>query len=352
MAAPKTAPASSLERHRAELERSGAPRRVLSARQVGLMLAETREQPFSGSGWLFELKYDGYRVLASRENGQPLLLYRRGSDSTAVFPEIARALADLPCERLVLDGEIAVLDERSRPSFARLQKRALLQRSADIARAAVELPATLFVFDLLGFEEFDLRPLPLLRRKRILQRVLPRDGPLRYADHVEQEGEAFYEEVRKLRLEGMVAKRADMPYRAGRSPHWLKVRADRTDDFVIVGMTPPQGSRSGFGALHVAAFEEGTLVYAGRAGSGFGEEDLVRIAALLAPDRRPSPACAGLTPTGTEHTWVEPRHVCEVRYKERTSEGLRHPVFLRMRDDKAPEECVREQAVVQRQDRA
>ena len=328
---------------RAELTKLGAPRRAVSARQVGLMLAETRERPFSASGWIFELKYDGYRVLAAREDAKPLLLYRRGSDSTAVFPEIARALSGLPYERLVLDGEIVVLDEQSRPSFGRLQKRALLQRASDVARAAVELPATLYVFDLLGFEDFDLRPLPLLRRKEILRRVLPRAGPVRFADHLEEHGEAFYDEVRKLRLEGMVGKRADAPYRAGRSAHWLKVRADRTDDFVIVGTSPAQGSRSGFGALHVAAYEDEALAYAGKVGSGFSEEDLKRIPELLAADRRKTPPCTGPTPAGKEHVWVEPRHVCEVRYKEWTGEGmLRQPVFLRLRDDKPPEECVRE----------
>ncbi|MBI3932541.1 MAG: DNA ligase D [Acidobacteria bacterium] len=330
---------------RRELVRLGAPRHRVDAPKVGLMLAETAERPFDRPGWIFELKYDGFRVLAAREDGEARLLYRRGSDSTSVFPEVARALRGLPFEGIVLDGEVVVLDEGARPSFERLQKRALLQRGSDIARAAVELPATLYVFDLLAFEDFDLRPLPLVGRKEVLRRILPRAGPLRFADHVEEGGEALYAQVERLRLEGIMAKKADAPYRAGRSPHWLKLRVDRTGDFVVVGTSPAQGTRTAFGALHVGAYEGGRLVYAGKVGSGFGEEDLVRIEALLASDRRKAPPCAGPVPAGRGHVWVEPRHVCEVRYKEWTREGLlRQPVFLRLRDDKPPEECVREAA--------
>jgi bifunctional non-homologous end joining protein LigD len=137
-----------------------------------------------------------------------------------------------------------------------------------------------------------------------------------------------------------MAKRADAPYRPGRSPHWLKLRLERADDFVVVGFTEPQGGRTGFGALHLAAFEDGALVYCGRAGSGFGEEQLVSLGEALEADRREIPACTGPLPTDRGHVWVEPRHVAEVRYLTWTEEGLlRQPVFLRLRDDKRPEEC-------------
>jgi bifunctional non-homologous end joining protein LigD len=330
------------EEIRGELTHLRAPRTAVAPRKVGLMLAETAERPFSKPGWIFELKYDGYRVLAAREDGEPLLLYRRGLDSTATFPEVARALKGLPYEKLVLDGEVVVLDEEARPSFERLQKRALRERATDIARASVELPATFYAFDLLGFEDFDLRPLPLLTRKALLRKVLPRAGPLRFADHIEVQGEAFYREVERLRLEGMVAKKADAPYRAGRSPHWLKLRLARTGDFVVVGASPGQGQRTGFGALHLGIYEGERLVYAGKVGSGFSEADLLEIPKILEPLRGAKPACEGAVPTGKGHVWVEPRLVCEVRYKEVTAEGLlRQPVFLRLRDDKPPEECVR-----------
>jgi len=326
---------------RAELGRLGAPRQVVRAAGVSLMLAETAEKAFTDPDWLFELKYDGYRVLAEREGEEARLRYRRGSDATSLYPDVARALRALPFGDLVLDGELVVLDEESRPSFQRLQRRAQQRRTIDIQRATLELPATLYVFDLLAFEGFDVRPLPLAERKRLLQKLLPAAGPIRFLDHIAEQGEAFYAEVTRLRLEGLLAKRADAPYRGGRSPHWLKLRAERTDDFVVVGFTEPQGDRTGFGALHLAAFDGDDLVYRGRAGSGFGEKQLVDLRALLEVDRRDAPVCSGPIPTDRGHVWVEPRHVAEVRYLTWTAEGLlRQPVFLRLRDDKPLDECV------------
>jgi bifunctional non-homologous end joining protein LigD len=325
---------------REELERSGALRREVRARDVKPMLAETAEKAFTDPAWLFELKYDGYRVLAGREAGRPHLVYRRGGDATPLYPEVARGLSALPYGDLVLDGELVVLDEEGRPSFQRLQRRAQQRRTADVQRGALETPATYYAFDLLGFEGFDLRPLPLVERKRMLRSLLPRAGPLRYLDHVGEQGEAFYAEVSRMGLEGLVAKRADSPYCAGRSPHWRKLRTERTDDFVVVGFTEPQGGRVGFGALHLAAWDAGTLVYCGRAGSGFSEEQLVALRGALEGERRETPACQGPLPSDRAHVWVEPRLVAEVRYLAWTEEGLlRQPVFVRLRDDKPPEEC-------------
>jgi bifunctional non-homologous end joining protein LigD len=327
-----------------ELERLGAPRARVRPESVRPMLAETREKPFTEKGWLFELKYDGFRVLAARDGDEACLFYRRGNDSTAVFPEVARALAALPFPSLVLDGEVVCLDDEGRPSFQRLQKRALLQRASDVARAAVDLPATLCVFDFLAFEDFDLRPLPLVDRKRLLRRVLPGAGPLRIVDHVEEQGEAFYAEVSRLRLEGIVAKRAAAPYRGGRFADWLKLRVDRTADFVVVGFTEPGGERSGFGALHLADYVADELVYAGRAGSGFDEHELTGTRARLEATRVSPAPCGGPLPRGREHVWVRPELVCEVRYKEWTEDHLlRQPVFVRFRPDKAPAECRREE---------
>ncbi len=328
---------------RAELVKLKAPRKKLDVARVGLMLAESREQPFTRSGWLFELKYDGYRILAGRDQGQSRLVFRRGSDATATFPEIARAVAGLPYDGLVLDGEVVILDEAGRPSFTRLQKRGLLKRDSDIARAAQLSPATYYVFDLLAFEDFDLRGLPLATRKELLTRVLPRAGPLRYSEHVEEHGEAFYEGVREIGLEGMLAKRADSRYAAGRSPQWLKFRLEKSGDFVVCGLSPPEGMRTGFGALHLGAYENGRLVYSGRVGSGFDEKNLKAVPERLEPLRRKAPACEGETPKGAGHVWVEPRLVCEVRFLEwPPGRLLRQPVFVRFRDDKAAAECLRE----------
>ena len=324
----------------AELERSAAPRREVRAETVQLMLAEARDMAFTASGWLFELKLDGYRAIGAR-NGTACLLSRNGNDLSNCFPEVIRALDALPFKRLILDGEIVALDDAGRPNFQRLQQRARLSRGLDIRHAMVENPVTYFAFDLLGVDDFDLRPLTLSLRKAMLRRLLPPAGVIRYLDHFEDEGEVLYEQVQKLGLEGIVAKRSDSAYKPGRSAAWLKIRSRRTDDFVVVGFTAPKGSRSGFGALHVGLHIDGKLIYAGRAGSGFTDSELTRVHRELLSSRIASPPCGGPTPADKGTTWVEPRLVCEVEFTEWTDEGLlRQPVFLRFRDDKKPEECV------------
>src|SRR2546430_1483864 len=317
------------------LARVKAPRRAVTLEQAEPMLAETREQPFSKPGWLFELKLDGYRVRAGREAGAARLVTRNGHDIAPAFPEIARALTALPYEAFIFDGELVVPDEAGRPSFQRLQNRAKVSRALGVRRAATEPPALLSVFGLLAFEGHDVRPSPLEQRKALLEPIVPRVGPIKYLSHFEKDGEALYEQVVKMGLEGIVAKKAEASYRAGRSANWLKIRADRTDDFVVVGFTRPKGSRSGFGALDLGAYENGKLVYAGRAGSGFSAAQLKDVSATLEKSVRPTPAFTGPVPQDSGHTWVEAALIAEVRYKEWTDEGLlRQPVFVRFRDDK------------------
>ncbi len=340
----------------AALAKRGKSRPAPRAEDMQPMLAETRREPFSKPGWLFELKYDGYRLLAAKRAaaaqagagvGRALLRTRAGNDATRTFPEIARAVAALPYGEIQLDGEAVVLDENGRPSFGLLQKRGQLRRPADIERGALELPVTFFAFDLLAFEGRDLRSLPLIERKSLLRQLLPPTGALRFADHIPERGEDLFREARRLGVEGVMAKRADAPYVGGRSLHWLKIRAGLEDDFVVVGYTLAKGSRSGFGALHLAQYEPGArdrLVYSGRAGSGFDERQLDELARTLEPLRRKTAPCIGPLPTGRDHVWVEPRLVAVARFTERTSDGLlRHPVFVRLRDDKRPQECVRQE---------
>ncbi|HQZ17785.1 MAG TPA: DNA ligase D, partial [Vicinamibacteria bacterium] len=329
----------------------GAPRGLVPA-SPDFMLAEDADRAFSDPNFIYELKYDGYRLLVVVEDGRCDLVYRRGSKATDLYPEIARAASLLPFSRLVLDGELVCLDDNARPSFSRLQQRSQLRRTADVAAAAVRLPATLQAFDILGFEDFDLRSLPLVERKAILREVLPRAGPLRFVDHIPAEGILFYQEVERMGLEGVMAKRADSKYRPGRSNDWRKLKTDKVADFVVIGMTAAEGSRTGFGALHLAAYTrvpaegdvrlaEPRLIYAGRVGSGFTEDQLKTFQALLEKDVVAAPPCAIVDePKGS--TYVSPRHVVEVRFKSWSAQSLlRQPVFLRWRDDKPPEECLR-----------
>src|SRR3954471_13611671 len=216
---------------RKALEKSDATRAVVDPRKVEPVHCETADEAFTREGWLFELKLDGYRLIASKSKGEALLLTRNGNDYTGVFPEIARAVKALPYDECIIDGEVVVCDAKGLPSFSRLQQRGRLSSPLDIRRAAVELPATFYAFDLLAFGEFDVRPVPLFRRKELLKEVVPALGALRYLDHIEREGEAFLEQVTAMGLEGIVAKKADCPYRKGRSPNWLKIKAERTGDF-------------------------------------------------------------------------------------------------------------------------
>src|SRR5262249_20615655 len=159
---------------------------------------------------------------------------------------------------------------------------------------------------------------------------------------IEAEGQAMFEEVRARGLEGVVAKRAGAPYRGGRSADWLKLRVEKTGDFVVVGFTQPSGTRTGFGALHLAVWEDGRLVYAGRAGSGFSARQLEEVRAELDGIRRKTPPFEGPLPPGRGHVWVEPQLIAEVRYLTWTDDHLlRHPTFVRFREDKKIEECTR-----------
>jgi bifunctional non-homologous end joining protein LigD len=325
---------------RRSLESLGAPKRSVRADQIKFMLAHRADGPFSDPEWLFELKLDGYRMLGVKSASSVRLLTRGGNDATRSFPELVRALKALPVEDLIIDGEVVMHDETGLPRFQRLQKRARLGRPMDIKRASLRLPATFYAFDVLALLSHDVRPLPLLQRKELLRRVLPSVGPIRYVDHFLEVGEAMFDQVTALRLEGVVGKKTESRYRGGRSRSWLKIRADRTADLIVVGYTAPKGSRDGFGALHLAAFDDDELVYVGRVGTGFDREGLREIRNrldALAPTRLP---LSGPAPKGREHRWVEPRLVCEVRYLEWTADHLlRQPVFLRLREDKPLVEC-------------
>jgi bifunctional non-homologous end joining protein LigD len=316
-----------------EIEELGAPRLAVSATDAEVMKPETSDGPFTRKGWVFELKYDGFRVLAEKAEDTARLAYRSGRDATRIFPEITLAITGLPYRSILLDGEVVILDESGKPDFQLLQRRA--------QRSEVDSPPVLFVFDLLSFEGYDLRPLPLTARKSILRRVLLSTDLLRTVEEVPERGEDLFAAVSSLGLEGVVAKREDSPYKGGYSPHWLKIRVDRTCDFIIVGYEPGPG---GVRRLHLAVCEgrEGTdLAYAGTVGSGLDAQEMAEIRARLDPARRPPPPVTR-APKDRNAVWVEPELVCEVRYKEWTRGGhLRQPVFLRLREDKRTDECRR-----------
>jgi len=329
-----------METIRKALADSGAPRANVSGRGQPFMLATLGEQPFSGKEWIFELKYDGVRVMAERDGERVTLYGRNGQNITARYPELIEPLRMLPAERFVIDGEIVAFDEEGRPSFQRLQARMHLTQPRDVKQAAAAVPVAGIFFDCLAADGYDLRRLPLLKRKNCLRLFVPAIGPVRYGDHVHEDGEAFYEAASTARLEGIVAKKAASPYAGGRSREWIKIKCLRTQLFVIGGYTAPQGSRGHFGALHLGLYDGERLVYVSRVGTGFDERLLKQIWSQLQPIRRQkSPFEAG-TPTGRGHSWVEPTLVCEVRYSEWTQDGgIRHPVFVGIKEGARPEDC-------------
>jgi bifunctional non-homologous end joining protein LigD len=328
---------------RARLEALAAPPGEVSAREQPFMLATLEEHPFSRPGWLFEIKYDGVRVFASRRGQAVELRGRSGQIVTARYPEIAAGLRALAAPRFLIDGEIVALDEEGRSSFQRLQARMGLTAPRDIERASAQVPVTGIFFDCLSLDGYDLRRLPLSERKECLRLVVPPLGPVRYGDHVLEDGLAFFEAASEQRLEGIVAKRAASPYVAGRSRDWIKIKCQQRQEFVIGGYTDPQGARGYFGALHLGVYEDGRLVYVSKVGTGFGEATLARVWKALQPLARPCSPFEIASPTGRGHHWVEPRLVCEVRFTDWTRDGgIRHPAFMGLRSDKRPEECRRE----------
>ena len=323
----------------AQAAAAGAPRAVLPARALSPMLADVVDDPFTRPGWVFELKYDGIRVLiVRRDGGAPQLRARSGRDVTAQFPEIAAAAGHLPADDFVIDGELIALDERGAGSFERLQGRLGLTNAWDVERTAATVPVQVFAFDLLAVAGHDLRALPLTARKAILQSFVPARGVIRYADHIPEAGEAFFEAAAAHDVEGIVAKRGDSPYRSGqRSRDWLKIKRPRHAHLAVVGYVPGKGTRAPLGALMLGWWRDGTLVHAGNVGSGLSEQSVAALRAALEPARRPTAAFeVGADPLPRGAVFVEPQLVVEVRYTEVTERGmLRQPVLLGVRDDTA-----------------
>jgi bifunctional non-homologous end joining protein LigD len=331
---------------RARLQTLGAPRRDVPPRTQRFMLAMLSERPFSGKDWIYEVKYDGVRVLAYRQGETVELYARSGQMVTGRYPDMLNALRALPVKEFLIDGEIVAFDENGKPSFERLQARIGLTKPGDIRQAMSAVPVTGIFFDCLALEGYDLRRLPLLERKECLRLLLPPLGSVRYGDHVFEHGEAFFEAASAERLEGIVAKKRNSLYAGGRSRDWIKVKCLHRQEFVIGGYTDPQGTRPYFGALHVGIYDGPRLKYVSKVGTGFDDESLKTVWKALQMLGRPTPSFEIGAPAGRGVHWVEPRLVCEVRFTEWTKNGgVRHPAFLGLRTDKRPEDCRRETPV-------
>jgi DNA ligase D-like protein (predicted ligase) len=318
-------------------ERLGEPERALLRpaplpTHVEPMKAVLTREHTTGPGWVYERKLDGIRCIAIKGDGRVRLLSRNALSLDARFPEIRDALAADPADRFVVDGEVVAFVGRQ-TSFAALQQR------SDDGHPARPL---LYLFDILHLAGTDTTALPQRARKALLRDALRWDDPVRLTVHRGGDGPALHREACRKGWEGLIAKRADAPYVHGRSRDWLKLKCDAAQEMVIGGWTAPRGSRTDLGALLIGVHDDGRLRYAGKVGTGFTHATLRDLAARLAPLRRDTSPFAD-APRLRDARWVEPRLVAQVGFTEWTRDGrLRHPRFLGLRDDKDPNEVVRE----------
>jgi bifunctional non-homologous end joining protein LigD len=290
------------------------------------MLATLVAKPFDEPGWVYEEKYDGIRLLAYKEGKRISLLSRNDIDRTGSFPDVVAAVAKLRPATLLLDGEVVVFDRKNVSRFQLLQ-----QSKGEVFYA---------VFDCLYNDGTDLRKEPLSARRKVLEKVVPTDGVLLLSRRLSDNGLEAYKLAKRRGYEGLVAKDLSSPYVERRSRYWLKVKVHQEDEFVIVGFTAPEGSRLHFGALLLAAYEDGALRYVGRVGTGFDRKTLADLYKKFQPLIVDKTALVD-PPRERGVTFLKPKLVAQISYQELTSEKkLRQPVFLGLRDDKQPKEVV------------
>ena len=335
------APERTLAPLRAALKRlAPGPRCAATDLDTRPMLA-TADTAHNRSGWIWELKFDGYRAIAVRQGSGIALKTRNGHDIAAQFPELCQVLRHMPADEFVIDGEIVVQDASARPSFAHIQARAAARTRFEIGTGAITQAATFYCFDLLQLLGTDLRGHTIIERKRLLQKLLPTPSALVYSEHLAGRGLAMLKTAQELGLEGVVGKQADSTYSHGRSGAWVKVRNRRTNDFAVIGWSGSKSHPDDVGSLALAEYRGGRLTYVGHAGSGLSgdlrrsiAEQVKRLARKTSPVR---PAPKTMKPTH----WLRPHIVVEVAYAEYTPTGrLRQPSIQRLRSDKPVDECI------------
>ncbi|MEO8189163.1 MAG: non-homologous end-joining DNA ligase [Acidobacteriota bacterium] len=290
------------------------------------MLATLVSEAFHRPGWVYEEKYDGYRILAYKEGDRVTLLSRNAKDRTESFSEVARAVATLPDEALLLDGEVVAFDPKLVSRFQLLQQGEVAQVYA--------------VFDCLYRGGVDLRSEPLPVRRAALEEAIGHTDRLFASRRLVQNGLKAFEVAKKKGWEGLVAKNPAAPYVSGRSTSWLKVKVHQEEELVIGGYTPPAGSRSHFGALLMGAYRGRDLRYVGKVGTGYPQKLLASLYGAFQP-LVISKSPFVVPPREKGAVWLAPKLVAQVAFQEWTADGkLRQPVYLGLRDDKKPGECL------------
>jgi DNA ligase D-like protein (predicted ligase) len=307
---------------------------------IPLMLATLSDRRDFGDEWLLERKFDGERCIAHKAGAAIRLESRTGKDLTGTYPEVRSAIAGQRARDLVLDGEVVAF-EGEQTSFGRLQQR--LGVRAPSAELVAAFPVVYCVFDLLALDGDDLKRTPLVERRARLTRTVRQGPALQLSEAWRGDSERRFADACRSGWEGLIAKRANAPYDSGRSRAWLKLKCAWEQELVVGGFTDPGGSRTQFGALLVGYYEAGRLRYAGKVGTGYSQSILRELGARLrALETAESPFVdARPVPRGTH--WTRPELVAQIGFAEWTREGrLRQPRFLGLRDDKRPDEVVRE----------
>lgn len=304
------------------------------------MLATLTHDYFSDPDWIFERKLDGERVLVFRDGDSLRILSRNKKELSDTYPELAERLAAQSCADFIVDGEVVAFDGNV-SSFSRLQQRLGLS-DPDAARQS-GVAVYLYVFDILHVEGRKVETLPLRARKALLKKALDYDNKIRFTAHRNEDGEAYRRAACRKGWEGIIAKRAASAYRHSRSRDWLKFKCAKGQELVIGGFTDPKGRRKGFGALLVGYYEDGDLRYAGKVGTGYDDETLVSVREKMDTLERESAPFADTVKEKGAH-FIRPELVGEFGFTEWTGDNkLRHPRFLGLRDDKDPEEVVKEE---------
>ena len=343
--APAAAPAARKKKLRLDLKEVKGAREAAMPSAIEPMSGTIAEQVPRGDDWLFEVKWDGVRAIAFVEDEELRLQARSGIRCERQYPELAVIPHQVAASTAVLDGEIAVLDEKGVSQFHLIQPRIANADPNTVAHLTRSTPVLYFVFDLLYLEGYDLRGTPLEKRRELLDQVVTPGGPLRISTAFRGGGEQMLDAARENGLEGILAKHRTSLYESRRSSEWRKIKIVSEQEFVIGGFTEPQGARDYFGALVLGVQADGKLRWAGNVGTGFDQKSLGEVYARLKPlittkcpfEERPKPA-RGMT-------WVKPELVCQVKYAHWTQDQrLRAPVFLGLRNDKPAEAVAREDA--------
>jgi DNA ligase D-like protein (predicted ligase) len=315
-------------------------RRTRQPQWIEPMKAILHDRAFSDPDWIYERKLDGERCLAYRTPDGVRLRSRTDKVLNNTYPELVEALEQESSPEFVVDGEIVALRDGI-PSFSRLQGRLGISDPERARRTGIAVHY--YLFDVVHLEGHDTTRLPVRSRKKLLRRALGFHGHVRFLPHRNRDGEALYKDACRRGLEGLIAKRAESPYSSTRSKDWLKLKCSHEQELVIGGFTAPQGMRTDFGALLVGYYEDGELRYAGKVGTGFDQRTLSELGARMLQLERSEPPFVDVHPIPKGTHWIEPRLVGQFAFSEWTRDGrLRHPRYLGLRDDKRPEEVVRE----------